>query len=186
MDDNAIIDLYWARSEDAITETDHKYGAYCRQIAYHILRDSQDADECVNDTWLRAWNSMPTQRPAKLQAFLAKLTRNLSLDRWDMAHAEKRGGGRTALLLSELSDCIPDSHTVEQALDDRAIADAISRWLKQQKPRDRMIFIRRYFYADAINAVAKRAGLTEGGTKSLLHRLRGSLKRHLEQEGIAL
>lgn len=185
MEDHAIVDLYWSRSEDAIAETDKKYGPYCRQISYNILRSTYDADECVNDTWLRAWNAMPPQRPNHLKGFLAKLTRNLSLDRWDKAHAEKRGG-RTGLLLSELTDCIPDPHTMEQTLDDRAVSLAISKWLAQQKPRDRVVFVRRYFYADAINVVAKRAGLTEGGAKSLLHRLRSSLKRHLEQEGIVL
>jgi len=186
MEDSAIVDLYWSRSEDAIEETDKKYGAYCRQVSYNILRSPQDADECVNDTWLRAWNAMPTQRPRYLKSFLAKLTRNLSLDRWDLAHAEKRGGGRTGLLLSELSECVPSPDTVEKELDDQAISAAIAKWLRQQKPRDRVAFVRRYFYADAINMVAKRVGLSENGAKSLLRRLRADLKTHLEQEGIAL
>ena len=94
MEDNAIVDLYWSRSEEAIVQTEKAYGPYCRQVAWNILRSAQDAEECVNDTWLRAWNAMPTHRPASLRAFLGKVTRNLSLDRWEKAHAEKRGGGR--------------------------------------------------------------------------------------------
>jgi len=186
MDDNAIVDLYWARSEDAILETDKKYGAYCRRVSYNILRDYSDAEECVNDTWLRAWNALPPQRPMRLQVFLARIARNLSLDRWEYAHTKKRGGGQTAVLLSELSDCIPAPGSVEQELDDRALPEAISCWLRQQPVKYRVAFIRRYWYADCVERVAKRLGMTESGTKSLLHRLRRSLKAHLEQEGIFL
>ena len=186
MEDNAIVDLYWSRSEEAIVQTEKAYGSYCRQVAWNILRSAQDAEECVNDTWLRAWNAMPTHRPASLRAFLGKVTRNLSLDRWEKAHAEKRGGGRTGLLLSELSECVPDPDTVERMLEDRAVSAAIARWLRQQSPKHRVAFVRRYFYADSLTQVAKRIGMTEGGTKSLLHRQRLSLRKFLEQEGIAL
>ena len=186
MEDEQILDLYWDRNPDAILQTDQKYGPYCRQISYHILRSREDAEECVNDTWLKSWHSIPPARPSHLKAFLGKLTRNLSLDRWDQAQAQKRGGGRTKLLLSELSDCIPAADSIEKAMEDKAISAAISRWLRQQTPKNRVAFVRRYWYADSMQAVAKRLGLTEGGAKSLLHRLRGSLKRHLEQEGIVL
>ena len=186
MDDSGIVDLFWARNQDAIAETDKKYGPYCRQISYNILRSAQDADECVNDAWLKAWNAMPPQRPQKLQAFLGKIVRNLSLDRWDRDRAGKRGGGQTALLLSELSDCIPAPQTVEKALDDAAITAAVSAWLRQQTPKNHVAFVRRYWYADTTAQVARQVGLTEGGVKSLLHRLRESLRNHLEQEGIVL
>lgn len=186
MEDEQILDLYWTRSESAIAETDRKYGAYCRQVSFHILRSREDAEECVNDTWLRAWRAMPPHRPRLLKAFLGKLTRNLSLDRWDYAHAEKRGGGRTGLLLSELSDCIPSPDTLERTLEDSAIAGAISAWLWKQPQRQRVAFVRRYWYADSVTEVAKRLGISEGGAKSLLHRQRQSLKAHLEREGIAL
>ena len=186
MDDNAIVDLYWARSEDAIWETNRKYGAYCWQISYNILRNSQDADECVNDTWLRTWNALPPQRPTKFQIFLAKITRNLSLDRWEQAHAKKRGGGQTALLLSELSDCIPSANSVEQILDEQALSEAISKWLHLQPLKNRVAFIRRYWYADSTQQIAKRLAISESAAKSLLHRLRHSLKTYLEQEGIAI
>lgn len=186
MDDSGILELYWARNQDAIAETDKKYGSYCRQISYNILRSTQDADECVNDTWLKAWNAMPPQRPQKLQAFLGKIVRNVSLDRWDRAQAGKRGSGRAALLLSELSECVPSPQTVERALDDAAITAAISAWLRQQTPKNRVAFVRRYWYADSTAQVARQVGLAEGGVKSLLHRLRESLRNHLEQEGIVL
>lgn len=184
MDDTQILDLYWGRDPEAIRQTDQKYGSYCRQVSFQILRNNQDAEECVNDTWLKAWNAMPPHRPGKLQAFLAKLTRNLSLDRWERDRAQKRGGGRTALLLSELEECVPAAGTMEQALDDRAVSAAISAWLRKQTPRNRAAFLRRYWYADTTTQVAKRLGLSEGGAKSLLHRLRQSLKAYLEQEGI--
>lgn len=186
MDDSQILDLYWERNPDAVLQTDRKYGLYCRQVSFNILRSREDAEECVNDSWLKAWHSIPPTKPRHLRAYLAKLTRNVSLDRWDQLQARKRGGGRTTLLLSELSDCIPAAATVEQALEDRTISAAVSAWLRQQSPRNRVAFVRRYWYADSLSAVAKRVGLSEGGTKSLLHRLRRSLKDHLEQEGIAL
>lgn len=186
MDDNTIVDLYWARSEDAIAETNKKYGSYCWQVSYNILRNSHDADECVNDTWLRTWNALPPQRPARLQAFLAKIARNLSLDRWEQSHAKRRGGGQTFILLSELSDCIPASDSIEQTLTDQAVSTAISVWLKNQSPKNRAAFVRRYWYADSIHQAAKRLGLSESATKSLLHRLRRSLKVYLEEEGIVL
>ena len=186
MDDNAIMDLYWARSEDAILETNRKYGSYCRQISYNILHNSQDADECVNDTWLRTWNALPPQRPTKFQIFLAKIVRNLSLDRWEQSHAKKRGGGQTAILLSELSDCIPSPDSTEQALSEQALAKAISQWLHIQPLRNRVAFVRRYWYADTTQQVAKRLAISESAAKSLLHRLRRSLKDHLEQEGITV
>ncbi len=172
MEDHQIIDLYWSRSEEAIVQTERKYGGYCRQVSYNILRSHQDAEECVNDTWMRAWNAMPPQRPVKLPAWLAKLTRNLSLDRWDQVHAEKRGGGRMTILLSELSDCIPSPTTVEQMAEDAMISRTIVVWLHELKPKQRVAFVRRYFYADSLVQVAKRLGITEGAAKAMLHRLR--------------
>ena len=184
MEDHQILDLYRARNPDAILQTDRKYGMYCRQISLRILRNKEDAEECVNDTWLKTWNSIPPQCPHHLKAWLGKVTRNLSLDRWEQNRTLKRGGGRTTVLLSELSDCIPSGNSVEQAMNDKALSAAISKWLRSQTPKNRVAFVRRYWYADSLSSVAKRVGLTEGGTKSLLHRLRNSLKTHLEQEGI--
>lgn len=183
MEDQKIIALYWDRSQEAIVQTQKKYASYCHQVAYQILRSRQDADECVNDTWLRAWNAIPPQRPVQLRAYLAKLTRNLSLDRLDQRQAQKRGGPM-GVLLSELSECIPSPDTVEGTLDNRQIAEAISAWLREQPERSRIAFVRRYFYADSLSQIARRVGLSEGGVKSLMHRQRGSLRNYLEQEGI--
>lgn len=183
MEDARIIELYWQRDAEAVAETDKKYGPYCLAVAENILRSGQDAEECVNDTWLRAWNAIPPQRPVQLRAYLAKLTRNLSLDRLDQRQAQKRGGPM-GVLLSELSECIPSPDTVEGTLDNRQIAEAISAWLREQPERSRIAFVRRYFYADSLSQIARRVGLSEGGVKSLMHRQRGSLRNYLEQEGI--
>ena len=121
MEDSAIIDLYWAREERALTETDTKYGHMCRSIAYQILQDRWDSEECVNDTWLRAWNAMPPQRPTILSAFLSRITRNLSLDRYKAARAEKRGGGQMPLALEELGDCVPAQTSVEDSVELREL-----------------------------------------------------------------
>ena len=107
MEDSAIIDLYWARQERALEETDRKYGSYCWTIAHNILKNRQDTEECVNDTWLKAWNAMPPHRPAILSSFLGTITRNLSLDRYQAGRTGKRGGGRVTVALDELEDCIP-------------------------------------------------------------------------------
>ena len=115
MDDSGIIDLYFARSEDAIVQTDAKYGAYCRAIAMNILKSREDSDECVSDTWLHAWNAMPPQRPGILSAFLGRITRNLSFDRFKAAHADKRGGGSLAASLDELAECIASRGGVDEA-----------------------------------------------------------------------
>ena len=131
MDDKQIIDLYWERSENAISETDRKYGSYFRHIAYNILYSHEDTEECVNDTYLRAWNSMPPQRPNRLAVFLGKITRNLSLNRYEAMHAEKRGGGQVPYILDELEECISDNTNVAKTIEEQAILDAIDVFLKK-------------------------------------------------------
>ena len=130
MEDSAIIDLYWAREERALSETDAKYGGYCRSIAHNILKNREDSEECVSDTWLHAWNAMPPQRPSILSSFLGRITRNLSFDRCRRQNAEKRGGGLLPLALDELSECVPAPGRVEQALEARELAEAIDRFLR--------------------------------------------------------
>ena len=143
MEDSAIIDLYWAREERALSETDAKYGGYCRSIAHNILKNREDSEECVSDTWLHAWNAMPPQRPSILSSFLGRITRNLSFDRCRRQNAEKRGGGSLPLALDELSECVPAPGRVEQALEARELAEAIDRFLRtlpeprSQYPRGR-------------------------------------------------
>ena len=186
MEDNQIIDLYWARSQQAITESETKYGAYCRTVARNILSRPEDAEECVNDTWLRAWNSIPPQRPAVLQAFFGTLTRNLSLDRWRRERAEKRGGGSVELALEELEDCLAARERVEQAVEAEEITRLISNFLRRQSKQDRQLFVRRYWYLDDIRTLCRRFGMGESRVKSRLHRMRQKLRTELEKEGVAV
>ena len=186
MDDNKIIDLYWARSQQAIAESETKYGAYCRTVARNILDRAEDAEECVNDTWLRAWNSMPPQRPTVLQAFFGKLTRNLSLDRWRRDRAQKRGGSQVELALDELEDCLSARDRVDEAVDAQITANLISNFVRGLPQQDRMLFVRRYWYFDSESAICTRFGISRSKAASMLYRLRQELKATLESEGITL
>lgn len=184
MNDEAILELYFARDQEAVRETEQKYGAYCRRISQRILGSRDDAEECVNDTWLQAWNAIPPQRPQCFSAFLARITRNLSLDRREHNQAKKRGGGQTAVLLSELRDCLPSGESPERQVEQRELGEILSRWLSQQPRKNRVAFVRRYWYADTLAETAARIGCTTGAAKALLHRMRRSLKDYLEKEGV--
>lgn len=186
MKDNEIIELYWERNEAAITATAEKYGNYCHAISYNILHSNEDAEECVNDTWLRAWKSLPPHRPNRLAAYLGKITRNLSLDRFRQYNAEKRGSGQAGLVLSELEDCVPAERGIEQSFDEMVLVESINQFLYAQPERKRNIFIRRYWYLYPIRDIAKTYGMSESKTASLLFRMRNELKAHLEMEGIPL
>ena len=186
MDDNKIIDLYWARSQQAIAESELKYGAYCRTVARNILDRDEDAEECVNDTWLRAWNAMPPQRPSVLQAFFGTLTRNLSLDRWRRDRAQKRGGSQVELALEELEDCLAARDRVDEAVDAQTTAGLISAFVRGLPKQDRLLFVRRYWYLDDIQALAKQMGMGQSQVKSRLHRIRQRLKTELEKGGVAV
>ena len=185
MEDERIIELYWARSEQAIAESERKYGAHCRAIARNILNRAQDEEECVNDTWLRAWNAMPPQRPAVLRAFFGRLTRNLALDRWRRDRAAKRGGGAPEVALEELRECLsaPEGRPEEEAEAAR-LGELISRFLRSLPKEDRQLFVRRYWYLDSTGALAGRFGRGEGWVKTRLYRLRRKLRDYLEEEGI--
>ena len=185
MEDREIVDLYWARDEQAIEETDRKYGRQCQAIARNILGSEHDAVECVSDTWMSAWNSMPDQRPNHLLAFLGKIVRNLALDRWDYLHAKKRSAAATTML-SELEDCIPGFESTERHAEDQETAAVISRFLRTLDPDTRNIFLRRYWYADSISEIAARFSTNESRVKSSLFRTRKKLRAVLEKEGIAL
>ena len=186
MEDGTIIDLYWARSQQAISASEKKYGSYCHTIAQRILDRREDAEECVNDTWLRAWNTMPPQRPNILSAFFAKLTRNLSLDRWRQNRAAKRGGAQVEVALHELEECLPSRSGPDEALEARETAALISAFLRRQSELDRALFIRRYFHLEPLNSLEERFGLRTGQVKSRLHRIRGRLRQELEREGVAV
>lgn len=186
MDDQKIIDLYWAREERALTETDTKYGNLCRSIAYQILHDRWDSEECVNDTWLRAWHAMPPQRPTALSAFLSRITRNLSLDRYKAARAEKRGGGQMPVALEELGDCIPARTSVEEAIELQELTAVLDRFLRDLPEKECCIFLRRYWYVDSTAEIARRYEMAEGSVKSTLFRVRKKLRACLEKEGVVL
>ena len=184
MEDHAIIALYWAREERALEETASKYGSYCRTIAYNILHSLEDSEECVNDTWLRAWNTMPPQRPSILSAFLAKITRNLSLDRYKAGHAAKRGGGQVPVALEELGDCVAESGSVEEQLELEELTRLLDRFLRNLSEKECCLFLRRYFFVDSTKEIAERYHMAEGSVKSSLYRTRQKLREVLEKEGV--
>ena len=178
MDDNGIIELFWQRSEDALAECGNKFGGYCRTIARNILYNDGDADECVNDTWLRAWNAIPPARPTMLRAFLGKIARNLALDRVDAARSQKRGGDNVEIALEELAD-IPAPET-----DDEEIAQTINGFLRSESAENADIFVKRYWYLHSVKEIAAEYVYKENKIASLLFRMRGRLKQKLESEGL--
>ncbi len=186
MDDRQIIELYNERSETAISETADKYGKYCYYIAYHILYNEQDSEECVNDTYLRTWESIPPQYPNKLSAFLGKITRNLALNRYRYYKSEKRGYGQTALVLDELQECVPASGSTEQAVEEKLLVEVLNRFLHELPIEKRMMFLRRYWYMSSIKEIAEDYEISEGNVKMTLLRIRNKLKQTLEKEGIVL
>ena len=185
MDDAHIIALYWDRDESAITETDRKYGSYCRTIALNILSVWEDAEECVNDSYHHAWNAMPPQRPDRLPPFLGRIVRNLSISRWRRERAQKRYSGLESLL-SGLEECLPDPKGVEQEVEGRALTRRIEGWLEGLSRDDRAVFLRRYWYGQEVQALARAWGVTPNQMAKRLQRLRKSLKQDLEQEGITV
>lgn len=182
MNEEEIIALYWNRADTAIAATAENYGNYCRAIAFNILHNAQDAEECVNDAYLMAWNSIPPHRPEKLSAFLGKITRNLSLNRYKEYNAQKRGAGQTELALSELEECIPSGIRVEQDVEERLLTRTIETFLLSQPKQKRDLFVRRYWYLSSIRELADEYGMSEPKVKSLLFRMRKKLKQCLAKE----
>ncbi len=186
MEDKAIIGLYWARSQEAIRETERKYGPYCRKIAKNILYNDEDTKECVSDTWLKAWNTIPPQRPNRLAVYLGTITRNLALDRWRTGTADKRGGGQVPLALEELGDCLAGKDSEEAWIEDFVLSDLLNRFLGRLNRENRVIFLKRYWYLCPVKDIAQSLGLTESKVKMSLHRSRQRLRAELEKEGISL
>ena len=184
MEDAAIVDLYWQRSEEAIPETERKYGAYCQRIAYNVCADHGDAEECVNDTWLRAWNRMPSERPGLLSAFLGAITRNLALDRWRARHSLKRGGGEVPLALDELSDCVMGQSDPEREVEVKELEAAIDRFVNGLPEKDQLIFLSRYWFLAPVAEIAQKAGCSQSRVKTTLFRLRKKLQTMLQEEGL--
>ena len=183
MPDEAIIALYFDRSEEAIAESDRKYGKTCHTIAYNILRSDEDAEECVNDTWIRAWNAIPPEKPAHLGAWLFTVTRRLALTRYEKRTAAKRYGGLETSL-EELSECVAAGSLT--LADEVALSNAINSFLASLPTRARMIFMRKYWYMDSVADIARAMGMTESAVKVSLHRTREKFRKHLEKEGITV
>ncbi len=185
MEDEAIIDLYWQRNELAIEETRTKYGGYCYSIAYHLLHSPQDAEETVSDTYHAAWNAMPPEKPRSLRAWLGKVVRNLSLGRWNREHRLRRSAGVTELL-GELEDCLPAPDTAERALEAGELREILDNWLASLSRVDRILFVRRYWYGVPLNVLAMERNLSPARLAQKMLRLRQSLRKALEKEGISL
>jgi RNA polymerase sigma-70 factor (ECF subfamily) len=184
MDDNRIVDLFWERSENAIRETAAKYERYCYAIARNILHNAEDADECVNDTYHGAWNSMPPHRPSVLSTFLGKITRRISLNKWRDNTRDKRGGGEASLALDELADCLSSDNDVERDIETAELAKSIDDFLESLPKIERMVFVCRYWYIDPLSAICRQFGYSESKVKSMLYRTRVKLKLHLERNGL--
>lgn len=182
MEDKRIIELYISRDEAAIAETENKYGSYCFSIANRILDNREDSDECVNDTWWKAWNVIPPTIPNHLHLLLAKITRNLSFDRYRIKYADKRGKGEISLVLDELQEVVAGSYDVEAGYERKELVRSINEYLHSLPERDCNIFIRRYFYVESTKQIAKRYEMKESNVLMVLSRTRKKLKQHLEQE----
>ena len=182
MDDQKIIDLYWSRSESAISESDQKYGKYCYSIAYNILTNNEDAEESVSDTYMAAWKSMPPKRPSILATFLGKITRHLSIDRWRSRNRYKRGCGEIVLALEELEDCIAADQTVEKAYERKQLALVFNGFLESLPETERQVFLCRYWYLDSISVIANYYGFSDSKVTSMLYRTRKKLREVLKKE----
>ena len=183
MDDGKIKELFKKRDADAIKAAEAAYGAYCRRIAENVCRDSRDAEECVNDAYLAVWNSIPPKDPSSLKLYLARIVRNLAFNRYNESHAEKRGGGETALVLDELAECLQSGESVEDMADRRQLGKLIRNFVKELPKKERQIFVLRYFYTESLADLAKRFSMTENNVSVTLHRSRKKLKELLIKEG---
>ena len=186
VDDQQIVNLYFARNEQAIDETSHKYGKYLHCIAYNILYNHRDSEEAVNDTYLGAWKSIPPHRPQRLNTYLGKITRRCSLEKWKVANAQKRGGGEVPLALEELEVCIPGCDSPETVVEMKELTQIINSFLKTLPDTEQKVFLYRYWYLMPIKAIVKQFGFSESKVKSMLSRSRNKLKMHLQKKGIPI
>lgn len=184
MKDSEIVDLYWQRSEQAIQESVSKYGHYCRTVAENIVHNTEDVEECLDDTWFGAWNSMPKNRPSLLGPYLAKFTRWSALSRIRKSKSQKRGGSEVTLAFEELEGCVPSMQNVEREIELRELSKCIDAFLEGLEKNERCVFIERYWYVYAVSEIAKRHGFTESKVKSMLFRTRKKLSAFLEEEGL--
>ena len=186
MEDERIVALYWQRDETAIRETERKYGRYLTRIAYNILADDEDSRESVNDTYWKAWQSMPPHRPAVLSTYLGRIIRQLAIDRFRNRNRMKRRSSAYALSLSELEECVSGRESPQQQVDLHLLAESINAYLRTLSPKARRVFVGRYYYTDSLKEISACCGISESGVKSLLYRIRQGLRNYLEQEGFTL
>ena len=184
MNDKNIVDLYFNRDEEAITQTDKKYGRYCYSIAYNILMSREDAEESVSDTYMTAWKAIPPRRPSVLATFLGKITRNLAIDRWRERVATKRGGGEVTLALEELEDCVAGRQNVEMEYERKELIRAYVKFLDALPVAERRVFLLRYWYVDSVEAIAEKFGFSQSKVKTMLYRTRAKLRKQLAEEGL--
>ena len=185
MDDKQIIELYFERNEQAIQETEHKYGAFCRKIARNILDIYEEAEECVNDTYYSVWKQIPPTIPESFRAFLGRITRNLSISRFRAMRAKKRYNGME-IMLSELEDCVPASENIESIIEAKELSIYINEWLESLSKEERVLFIQRYWFGEEVRDLAEVCGITAGQMAQKMFRLRKRLKVFLEQKGVVL
>ena len=183
MEDRQIVDLYWARSESAITETDKKYGRYCHYIAYQILSDDLDAEEIVNDTYLKTWNTVPPNYPDPLKTYVGMISNQLALNRYDEKTAAKRGGGKMPLIFHELDECLADDEESIDIAEAVVLRDLLNRFIWSLPKKTRNIFVRRYWYASSLTEIAKEYGMKESAVAMLMFRTRQKLREFLQKEG---
>lgn len=184
MQDSQIIELYFKKSEEAISQTATKYGSYLHTIAYNILHNLQDSEECVNDTYWKTWKIIPPERPKSLAAFLGRITRNLSLDKYRRYNAEKRGAGEVAAALEEIADFVSSIESIDDHTDEMVLVDILNSFLESLSAENRKIFMRRYWYFSSVKEIAEDYGMTQSKVKMSLLRSRNQLKTILEKEGI--
>ena len=185
MDDNQIIDLLWQRIEDALENVRQKYGTLCHNVSFSILRSREDAEECVNDTYMKVWDSIPPARPENFPAYVVKITRNLSIDRLRSLKRVKRGADNREVALSELEACLP-GQSIDDALNAKELAEVINRFLRELPAESRLIFVGRYWNYRTIAELASDFGYSQSKIKSLLFRIRGDLRANLELEGYSI
>lgn len=183
MDDNKIIAGLTARDGVALTELQRRYGSYCYVVAYNILGSREDAEEIVNDAMRAAWDAVPAAKPASLQAYLGKLTRNIALKRVRFDSAQKRGGGETAAVYEELSECLPGEETAESAADTAALRELLQDFVHGLPAAKRRVFLLRYWYVEPVSDIARETGYSEAKVTSMLFRMRNQLKKELEEGG---
>lgn len=184
MEDEKIIELYFERNESAISETAEKYGNYLYKIAFNILSDNEDSEESVNDTYMSAWNTIPPEKPNVFSAFLSKITRYISINRYRAKKTEKRGGGEIDAAFEEIEECVPDKSDIYDEIETKELAKMISDYLKNLPETERKIFVCRYYYLDSLSDISKQFGFSQSKIASMLHRTRKKILSHLKKEGV--